>query len=111
MLQSPWLTSTIAIRKFIVDYSSMFMFLPVVLAQMFFASQGSSPPPMPDIPASATPAERAEIERVAREMHAQMPDPKTMNTMGCDAVGDHFSVLPCTSARMPLIYFCARRPS
>lgn len=100
LLRSPFLTSTVAVRKFIVDYSSMFMFLPVVLVQIFFASQGSSPPPVPEIPASATPAERAEIERVARETHAQMPDPKTMNTMGAMqwAIIFQFAVYFCTYA-------------
>ena len=100
VLRSPFLTSTVAIRQFIVDYSTMFMFLPVVAAQIFFASQGSSTPPPPDVPPSATPAERAEIERVARETHAQLPDPKTMNTMGAMqwAIILQFAVYFCTYA-------------
>ena len=70
------------------------------MAQIFFASQGSSTPPPPDVPPSATPAERAEIERVARETHAQLPDPKTMNTMGAMqwAIILQFAVYFCTYA-------------
>ena len=102
ILTNRMLTSTIAVRRFIVDYSTVFMFLPIILTQLFFASQGkaNAPSPRVDVPDGATPAQRAALEKEAQEMQSQMPDPKTMNMMGAMqwAIILQFAVYFCTYA-------------
>jgi hypothetical protein len=87
VLRNESLLNAVYVRKLILDYSSFVMFVPIILAQVFFASSSGTPPP----PARRLPNGQEE---------PQMPDPKTMNTMGVMqwAIVLQFAVYFCTYA-------------
>ena len=98
LLRHGALLNTVEVRRFIVDYSSVFMFLPIILAQVLFAS-GGPPPAIPAPPAGASAAERQRHAALVQQQE-NAPDPKMMNTMGVMqwAIILQFAVYFCTYA-------------
>lgn len=89
ILRNESLLNAIHVRKLILDYSTFFMFVPIILAQLYFASSSSS--------TGTTPAAR----RLPDGTEAPpLPDPKTMNTMGVMqwAIVLQFAIYFCTYA-------------
>jgi hypothetical protein len=84
VLRNDSLLSVVNVRRLILDYSSMVMFVPIILAQVFFASSAPAAPRR--LPSG--------------EEEPAMPDPKTMNTMGVMqwAIILQFAVYFCTYA-------------
>ena len=85
VLRNDSLLSAVYVRKLILDYSTMVMFVPIILAQVFFASSPAAAPP----------------RRLPNgEEEPAMPDPKSMNTMGVMqwAIVFQFAVYFCTYA-------------
>ena len=95
-LRNEHLLMAVNFRKLILDYSSFVMFVPIILAQIFFASGGS--PTAAETTAIAAAA--AAAARRGEPPQPANPDPKTMNTMGVMqwAIILQFAVYFCTYA-------------
>ena len=94
VLRNESLLSAVSFRKMILDYSSFFMFVPIIIAQIVFASSTAEATTAAQAAATAAAAQRGE------EAPPPMQDPKTMNTMGVMqwAIILQFAVYFCTYA-------------